>query len=289
MDQFCDLHTHSNYSDGTLSPAALVTAAEQIGLAAIALTDHNTVAGLPSFLEAGEQSPVETIPGAEFSTDYLDIELHIVGLFISPEYYQSITELTSQMQQRKHQSNLDLIAALNTAGYKISYDAIKATMPEGEPNRAHIAAELTRLGYTASNKEAFKTLLGTGCGYYQPPKRIDVFEMIAFLRSIGAVPVLAHPFLSFKQTEDLRLFLQAAVDCGLQGMETHYSTFSPEQTQVLTQLSEHFQLSPSGGSDFHGENKPDICLGTGKGDLQVPISFLNNLKTRSRPSAGQIQ
>lgn len=280
MIKLCDLHTHSIFSDGTFSPAQLVAAAEEAGLTAIALTDHNTVAGLTDFLDAGRHSAVETIPGAEFSTDYLDTELHIVGLFIQPQHYQAVTDLTSQMQQRKHQSNLELIDALNRAGYKIDYASIKATMPEGEPNRAHIAAELTRLGYTASNKEAFKTLLGKDCGYYQPPKRIDVFELIAFLRSIGAVSVLAHPFLGLKNAEELRVFLKSAVDCGLQGMETRYPLFSQEETEIAEAMAKTFGLAQSGGSDFHGENKPDIRLGCGKGDLEVPEAFLQDLKQR---------
>ena len=278
MKQCCDLHTHSNYSDGTLTPAELIAAAEVAGLSAIALTDHNTVAGLPAFLEAGAASPVEAVPGAEFSTDYLDLELHIVGLFIRPEHYRAVTELTQQMMLRKQQSNRQLIDELNKAGYAVSYERIKAAMPEGEPNRAHIAAELTRLGYTQSNKEAFQTLLGTKCGYYQPPKRIDVFELIGFLRSIGAVPVLAHPFLQLKTREALAGFLAPAVEAGLMGMETRYSLFTQEQTLLAEELVRCYGLLPSGGSDFHGENKPDISLGTGKGDLRVPVSFLEGLK-----------
>lgn len=281
MDQFCDLHTHSNYSDGTLSPAQLISAAEKTGLAAIALTDHNTVAGLPDFLEAAKNSAVEAVPGAEFSTDYLDKELHIVGLFITPDHYNAITKMTRQMQQRKHQSNLELIAALNKAGYRIDYETIKSSMPAGEPNRAHIAAELTRLGYTASNKEAFKTLLSPNCGYYHAPKRIDVFELIAFLRSIDAAPILAHPFLSLKEPETLHRFLGPAVESGLQGMETLYPLFSRTETETAKEMANEFGLAQSGGSDFHGDNKPDIRLGSGKGDLQVPISFLNGLKQRS--------
>lgn len=282
MDKLCDLHTHSIYSDGTHSPAQLISQTEQIGLCAVALTDHNTVAGLPDFLSAGENSRVDTIPGIEFSTDYLDTELHIVTLFVQPEHYAAITELTEEMNKRKQQSNLDLIARLNKAGYAISYERIKASMPQGEPNRALIAAELTRMGYTASNLEAFKTLLGTKCGYYHPPKRVGVFELIGFVRSMGMVPILAHPFLSIKETSALADFLKKGAACGLQGIETRYSTFSPEQTLVLEEMAQQFGLSQSGGSDFHGENKPDILLGTGKGDLKVPISFLEDLRSRRR-------
>lgn len=280
MDKLCDLHTHSTYSDGTFSPARLIDEARQVGLSAIALTDHNSIAGLPDFLRAAEGSSVEAVPGIEFSTDYQDVELHIVTLFIRPEHYDSITTLTDEMNLRKQQSNLELIENLNRSGYAIDYQSIKARMPSGEPNRALIAAELTRLGYTADNKEAFQTLLGKKCGYYHPPKHVDVFELIGFVRSIGLVPVLAHPFLSLKEEYKLAEFLGPAAEAGLQGMETRYPLFSGEQTQALEELASRFGLAQSGGSDFHGENKPDISLGTGKGSLRVPLHFLDGLRHR---------
>lgn len=280
MDKLCDLHTHSTYSDGTFSPAQLICEAERVGLSAIALTDHNTVAGLPGFMEAAQRSSVEAVPGIEFSTDYQDAELHIVTLFISPEHYEPITRLTDEMNLRKQLSNLELIENLNRAGYDIHYEDIKAAMPSGEPNRALIAAELTRKGYTASNKEAFQTLLGTKCGYYHPPKRVDVFQLIEFVRSMGLVPILAHPYLSLKDDDRLVEFLGPAAECGLQGMETRYPLFSAEQTHRLEMLANRFALAQSGGSDFHGENKPDIALGTGKGSLHVPLAFLKELQRR---------
>lgn len=282
MEKLCDLHTHSIFSDGTFSPSQLIDEAERLGLSAIALTDHNTVAGLPEFMAAAAHSSVDAIAGIEFSTDYQDIELHIVALFIKPEHYGPITTLTDDMNSRKQQSNIDLIENLNRAGYAICYDTIKSAMPTGEPNRALIAAELTRLGYTSSNKEAFQTLLGKKCGYYHPPKRIDVFELIEFTRSIGAVPILAHPFLSIKETDHLENFLSKAAASGLQGIETRYPLFSSEQTEILTTLADKYGLTQSGGSDFHGENKPDIRLGTGKDNLQVPLQFLNDLRLRTK-------
>lgn len=280
MEKLCDLHTHSTYSDGTFSPTQLIQEAQNIGLSAIALTDHNSISGLPEFLRAADTSSVEAIPGIEFTTDYQGIELHIVTLFVQPSHYAPITKLTDEMNKLKQQSNLDLIANLNRAGYAVDYDTIKASMPSGEPNRALIAAELTRLGYTTDNKEAFHTLLGKKCGYYHPPKRVDVFELIEFVRSMGLVPVLAHPFLSLKEEGRLIAFLGPAAEAGLQGMETQYPLFSPEQTQKLELLADHFHLAHSGGSDFHGENKPDIHLGTGKGTLAVPLSLLDGLRNR---------
>lgn len=280
MELFCDLHTHSNYSDGTLSPEELVAAAQRAGLSAIALCDHNTVLGLPSFMAAGQHSTVETVPGIEFSTDYLDVELHILGLFIEQEHYSAIMDRTEQMHRRKEQSNIDLVEGLRRAGYALDYDQIKAGTPTGQVNRALIGAELTRLGYTASIKEAFATLLKPSHGFYHPPKRLDVFETICFIRSMGAVPVLAHPFLNLKTEEALRGFLGPAVDAGLQAMEARYPLFDENQTRTAVRLAREFGLLQSGGSDFHGTNKPDIRLGVGRGDLAVPNAYLEALRQK---------
>jgi predicted metal-dependent phosphoesterase TrpH len=277
--KYCDLHTHSVYSDGTYTPAELITAAKAAGLGAIALTDHNTVAGLPPFLEAAKGSGVEAVPGVEFSTDYSDMELHILALFVKPEHYDIITRLLEDAALRKEQSNIDLVAALNRAGYQLDYAVIKAKTPNGQVNRAHIAAELTERGYTADRQEAFKKLLSPKCGYYVPPKRIGSYEAIRFIKSLGATAVLAHPFLSMKE-ETLRAFLPEAVECGLDGMETAYSKYSPETTALASQIAQEFGLKPSGGSDFHGGNKPDIGLGTGRGDLVIPMAWLENLRPK---------
>jgi len=278
MKHLCDLHTHSVFSDGTLTPTQLVELAEEIGLGAVALTDHNTVLGLPEFLAAAQGKSVKAVPGVEFSVDYLDRELHILALYIQPEHYDAAMEIAQRLNENKKQSNLDLIANLNKAGYDISYEKIKAAMPAGEPNRALIAAELTRLGYTSSNQDAFDRLLSAKHGFYHPPKRIDAFELIQFVRGLGAVPVWAHPFLHLKEEAQVRTFLPKAMEAGLLGMEVRYPLFTPEQTALAESLAEEFSLLPSGGSDFHGANKPSIFLGSGTGSLEVPLSWCEALE-----------
>ena len=139
---------------------------------------------------------------------------------------------------------------------------------------------LGQLGYVASITEAFDTWLHPKFGYFKEPKRLDVYETLAFLRSIGAVPVLAHPFLNLKTPELLEGFLPGAIEAGLQGMETRYSKFSPEETARACAIADRFGLLHSGGSDFHGSNKPDIRLGVGKGDLRVPGELLRKLERK---------
>lgn len=278
MTGFCDLHVHSTFSDGTYTPAQLIAAAEKLGLSAVALCDHNTVAGLPDFLSAGENSAVEAVPGVEFSTDHAGTELHILALYLNEAYFGAVTALLEDFRIRKERSNEDLVAALRSAGMEIGYEAVKANAG-GYINRAHIAAELTRLGYTASIQDAFKRLLAPGAGFYTPPKRLDAYDAIRFIKSVGAVAVLAHPFLNLDE-EGLRAFLPEAAACGLDAMEVFYPKFSDAETALAGALAGEFGLLVSGGSDFHGANKPDIALGTGRGTLRVPGAVAEALRRR---------
>lgn len=279
MEMYCDLHTHSVFSDGTDTPAHLIELATQAGLSAVALCDHNTVAGLPDFLKAAQGADVEAVPGVEISTDFADKELHILALYVQPQHYAAVTELLAEGDRRKEQSNIDLVAALNGAGYALNYEEIKAKTPKGHINRAHIAAEMLRLGYVESVQDAFRTLLSPKHGLYHPPKRIDAYDAIRFIKSIGAVAVLAHPFLSMDEAL-LRDFLPRAVEAGLDAMEVYYAKYDEKTTCLAVDIAREFGILPSGGSDYHGGNKPDIAMGTGRGELRIPSAWLNGLKKR---------
>ncbi len=279
MAVFCDLHTHSTFSDGTDTPQQLLGKAEAMGLGAVALTDHNTVKGLPDFLKAAQGKKVRAIAGTELSADYNGTELHILGLFLHPEQFDAVTEKMEDYHRRKEQSNLDLVENLNRAGYSINYASIKEATPEGQVNRALIAAELLRLGYVESIKDAFKRLLRPECGYYTPPFRPSPAETVKFIKSLGAVAVLAHPLLNLDEAQ-LRRLLPELKKAGLDGMETIYSTYTPEETAIAKQVAEDFGLLHSGGSDYHGNNKPHIQIGVGQGSLAVPQELMTALEGR---------
>ena len=272
MPQICDLHTHSIFSDGTNTPEEIIDFAIDIGLSAVALCDHNTIDGLPSFLAAAKQKPIEAIAGAEFSVDYKGTELHLLGLYIPEDKFAVVSALTADFHKRKEESNIALIQSLVNAGYDLDYMSIKNKTANGKMNRAHIAAELTAKGYTASIKEAFRTLLSKTGEHYKEPQRPDIFQIIPFLKDIGAVPVLAHPFLNLTE-EELMAFLPSAKDCGLAGIECYYSLNDEAKTEKSFEIANIFDLLPSGGSDFHGNNKPDIQLGFGKGNLNIPYAY----------------
>ena len=273
----CDLHTHSVYSDGTFTPAELIDGAIAAGLSAIAMTDHNTVSGLNEFIAAGEGKPIELVPGVEFTTAYNGIELHILGLFINPETHYTINSYIDKAATLKEESNYRLVKRLQEHGYDITYVEILENS-KGHVNRANIAAELVKKGYIESIDWAFKNILHKDYGLYEPPERLSSIETIRFIREIGAVAVWAHPYfhMTFDQAEE---FLPRAVDAGLQGMETIYSTYDDATTKKAKEVCRRFGICESGGSDFHGANKPKISLGKGFGNLRIPYEFYQQLKS----------
>ena len=275
MEKHCDLHSRSTFSDGTLTPTQLVALAEKQGLSALALTDHNTSAGLKEFMEAGKNSPVITVPGCEFTTEWNGIEIHIVGLFFREEYWKEIEDFLEFSNLAKANSNRALIANLNKAGYEITEEEC-AALSAGDFNRSHVARVLMAKGYVSSVSEAFDKLLKEGLGYYFPAKRITPMAAIRFIKVYGATAIMAHPLLNLNE-EQLQVFLPEAKEAGLDAIETHYSKFDDSMTAVLVSLAERFGLKQSGGSDFHGTTKPDIELGTGRGNLFVPHSFYEDL------------
>lgn len=272
----CDLHSHSRFSDGTLSPTELVKLAEAQGISALALTDHNTSEGLPEFMEAGRQSSVITVPGCEFSTEWNKHEIHIVGLFFRRKHWSEINHFLEQAHIAKNASNQRLINNLNKAGYRISEEEVSA-LASGNYNRAHVARILMAKGYVNSVTEAFDTLLRPGKGFYYPPDRITSLEAIHFIKTFGATAIMAHGLISLTR-EQMRSFLPEAKKAGLDAIETRYSDYDEEMTATAISLAEEFSLGQSGGSDFHGQTIPHISLGTGRGNLLIPYEFYENMR-----------
>jgi predicted metal-dependent phosphoesterase TrpH len=283
----CDLHTHSVFSDGTYTPTEIIAEAKRLGLI-IALTDHNTTAGLPEFVAAARDAGVTAVPGAEISTEYGGKELHLLGLFVLPEHCATVERMVKEQHVLKEISNMELVERLNRAGYLIDYANVKRRNPNGNANRAHMAAELLEQGYVSSVREAFDTILSDEGGFYVPPARLQLTDVIKDLRRIGVLPVLAHPLQELTEGE-LRELLPIAMEAGLAGMETMHSSFSPDTIRLAQQIAVEFRLLPSGGSDFHGSVKPDITLGTGKGWLSIPPEVYSDLRStwEERRSGGQ--
>ncbi len=272
----CDLHTHSTYSDGTCTPREIVEQAKALALCTVALTDHNTLAGAAEFKTAAIEYSVEAVVGVEISAEYNNKEIHVVGLFVTEKQYQPLNEYLESIQLEKDIASFGLYKALVAAGYDINYERIVSEGKKGTINRVHFANELIRCGYISGITEGFEGILSEKRGFYKPAPRPDAFAVIEFLHGLGVTPILAHPFLNLDHGE-LCAFLPKAKACGLAAIETDYSTFSAEQTAAAYALADEFCFMRSGGSDFHGANKPDISLGTGSGNLRVPMEYYASL------------
>ncbi len=278
-EKYCDLHVHSNCSDGSVDPDKLIEIAKSAGLCAVALTDHNTLAGVERFEGSAEGSGIIPIAGVEVTAEACSKEVHILGLFIKKEMRDRLTEYLSVINLRKDEENRRTIERLAEAGYEIDYAAAKAIAGEAQPNRVHIARALMAKGYISTVREVFDGLLREGGEFYKGPKRLDALEVISFLSDVGAVPVMAHPMINVSY-DDLESFLPSAVEAGLVGMETIYTLYDEKQTEQANELAEKYGLLPSGGSDFHGINKPDTKMGVGKNNISVPFEIYENLRKR---------
>ncbi len=272
----CDLHTHTNFSDGSLTPTALVELACEAGLSALALTDHNTIDGLPYFLRAGEGRPIRLIPGVELSTEWREIEIHVLALDVKESDYPAIRALVGEMREGKRAAAEGMINDLIADGYALDRERLSAGAM-GQINRAHIAMELMRCGYVSTREEAFDTLVSKHSKYYHRTRMLDTVSAVSFIKSIGATAVLAHPLLNVT-ADQLRELLSELCPAGLDAMEVLYSEYDESQTALSRELVNQFGILPSGGSDFHGKNKPDIRIGCGKGNLRIPIEFAENMK-----------
>ena len=273
--EFCDLHTHSSFSDGSDSPKELIDKAEKIGLYAIALSDHNTVSGLPEFCEYARGKSVKAIPSVEFSTDFGETEMHIIAHGVAPIHYENVTEYVSLLAKRKTKANEELAKSLCDAGYKVDYDRILKNS-NGIVNRVHFASALIEGGYASGIDEAFSGILSEERGFYKKVRRLGAVETIEFIKSIGAVATLAHPYLNLND-EELRRFLDIAKPLGLDAIETYYSTYTEAEHKSAQRAARDYLLLESGGSDYHGTQKPNILLGRGKGELFIPSEIAEKI------------
>jgi len=278
--EYCDLHTHTRFSDGACTPEELVQQAVAAKLTAVALTDHNTIAGLEDFVSAANRHGIQPICGCEFSTDFMGCEMHILGLFLPRTTWADVNAYTEIRNRRKAASNRDCTERLAAVGYTISYDDILEKNPGASINRVHIAQALLEKGYVTSIKDAFDRLLQPEHGFFREPARLGSLETIRKIKLWGGTAVWAHPLISAGK-DVIEAFLPEACAAGLDGIETLYTLYSPEDTLYVQKLARKYSLLPSGGSDFHGVNKPDVAIGTGKGNLRIPMEYAVALSERS--------
>ena len=283
-----DLHTHSTRSDGTLTPAELIRYAAQKGLAAIALTDHDTIDGIEEAVQAARslssQDPdalvPEVIPGVELSTEYRGKDIHIVGLFIDWQDREFADRLRGFADARIYR-NRKMCSLLTENGCPVSYEDLEAAFPDTVITRAHFAQYLLDRGMISSIDEAFRKLIGDDCPCFVPREKITPHDAVRFLLRFGGVPILAHP-LQYKMSEtELDALVASLTGLGLDGIEVYYSTHRQADTANLSRIAEKYGLLLSGGSDFHGTRKQNLDLGTGYGRLYVPDTILPPIRERA--------
>ena len=272
-----DLHVHTTASDGTMTPSEAVHHAKQLGLTAIAITDHDTAAGVAEAQQAGKQEDVEVIGGIELSSEYRGFKLHVLGYFVDPEA-PALEEFRKWAAEARQARNERIVAMLAEDGYDISMQALNEENPGAVLGRPHMAEHLMKQGAVASVKEAFDTLFGDGCKYYLPKPRLPLDRAQATILGAGGVPVLAHPLIHGYPTGEVRTIAAVAADLGFVGLEAFYSEYSPEQTKLALEIAAENGLLPTGGSDFHGTRKPHIEMGIGMGNLKIPYEVLTQLK-----------
>ena len=279
--QFIDLHTHSQASDGTDSPAELVAGAAAAGLAAVALTDHDTLSGLDEAEAEAGRHHIEFIRGCELSTRTEHGEMHILGLWL-PRQADALEARLADVRHKRDNRNAHILEKLATLGIAISMDELLHEAQGESVGRPHIAALLVKKGVVPSMDAAFREYLGSGGRAYLPKEVLEPEEAVRLMAGLGATVCLAHPCLQPLPPDWLEAFVLRLKACGLSAIEAYHSEHSDADIRACVDLAHRLGLGLSGGSDYHGNNKPRIRLGVGYGGLRVPLDILEDLKARRR-------
>jgi len=276
-----DLHIHSTASDGTLSPAEILKLAQKLKLKAIAITDHDTIDGSKEALQIGIPPSINFLTGVEISASsppsisYAG-SFHILGYSIKLDDPQLNTTLAVLQQARKYR-NPKIVKHLNDMGFEFSLEDVASEIGNGQLGRPHIARYMLKRGFVKSIDEAFRKYIAQGKPAYVDKYRVDCERAIEIILEAGGIPVLAHPILlnfDKKKTIDLFALLK---DMGLKGVEVYYPENSPDMTTFYIELAQRYGLLKTGGTDFHGSLKPDIQMGSGRGDFFVPYEVYKKI------------
>ncbi len=283
MTQLCDLHTHSNVSDGTFTPGELVEEAARQGVTHLALTDHDAVEGIAEAREHAERIGLDLIPGIEISVTEAggDRQMHILGLGIDPDS-EDLTLGVESFRQARMERGRQMVKQLNACGVGLEFSAVERIAGSGTLGRPHVARALVEGGYCQNNEEAFARYLRRGRPAYVLREEFSAREAIALIHSAGGIAALAHPPLSIgvSQPGGLDAFVACLVPHGLDALEVQHPGLKPAMRRRLRKLGRQHDLVPVGGSDFHGSNRPGVELGRGRGDVAVGSEIYERVSTR---------
>lgn len=280
MTDKIDLHTHSTRSDGTDSPVELARLAKLVGLKAIAITDHDTVDGTAEFCAECDRLGIEGIRGVEIGTKYKR-ELHIVGLYAHGVEFDGII---AKLRDGRRIRNEQMLEKLRCHGFDITEADIvdkESGASIDSVGRVHMANALVRKGYARDRDDAFERLIAKGRPCYVSRFSLTPEESVRFIKRCGGAAIWAHPVYAAESAEELKELAERLRAAGLDGMECYYSRYTDEQTKMCLQIAKETGLLASGGSDYHGANKPDVELGVVNGGF-VPYELLEKIKDRVR-------
>jgi 3',5'-nucleoside bisphosphate phosphatase len=256
MPMKADLHVHSTASDGTLSPTALLERAYARGVEVLAIADHDSVSGLAEAHKAAQRLGITLINAAELSAVANGRDIHVLAYFVDPTDSR-LEDLLRELRASRRARAEAMVAALGEAGFDISFDDVLDIAGGGALGRSHVARALVGAGHAESIRRAFETLIGRDKPFYVPKRSATPDEVIATIRSLGAIPVLAHPGVT--QTDDL---IAEMVDAGLLGIEAYHADHTPEQMLRYAAHAERLGLLVTGGTDFHGPGAPNPDIGS---------------------------
>ena len=283
-----DLHTHTTASDGSLTPTQLVELAAAKGLWAVAVTDHDTTAGLKEAMEAGERLGIRVVPGIETTCRMEDQDVHIVSLFIHPDH-PALQEMARWMTESRRRRNEQLMDRLMAMGLPISWEDLKG-VTSAQLGRAHMGRVLVDRGCAKDLTEAIGRYMSRGTPGYVPRETPAVDWCIQVTHQAGGLAFVAHINQICRKDPQRSLYLcRKALELGPDGLETRYCEYDDFWREKAEAFAREFGLLRSGGSDFHGRFKPGLELGTGYGDLQVPLEYLEAMDRfrQSHPPAAQ--
>ncbi|MGB9712669.1 MAG: PHP domain-containing protein [Dissulfurimicrobium sp.] len=278
----CDLHTHTTASDGSDRPEDLIRLAAAAGLKAVAITDHDTVSGLDSAIEAGHKAGIEVLPGVELSVNanIAKGDMHMLGYYIDADS-ASLNEVLERVQAARAKRNPLILERLAQMGKPLSLKELEDMSGGGQIGRPHIAKAMVRHGYVGSTGEAFARFLKKGASAYVPKSILSPKEAVDAIHAAGGLAVLAHPIsLACEDEAGFDALVGRLASKGLDGMECYYSEHSLDFTKTCLAIASKYGLVATGGSDYHGSAKPQIAIGRGRGGLCVPYDCVEALKAR---------
>ncbi len=275
-----DLHVHSTHSDGTYTPAELVALAAKSNLRAFALTDHDSISGVCEAQDAAVGTEIEVVSGVELSCEYNGTEVHMLGFYIDPEN-ESFRKKLELFRRLRDERNQKMVALLAAEGLNITYDRLLAENPDRIITRGNIAKYLVDHGCVKNREIVFDRYLGDHCRCFVPREKIAATEAISLIHAAKGVAFLAHPLRYHMNLEHVRKFLLFLKEFGLDGVEAIYTSHQPGDERNMKAIAEKAGLMISGGSDFHGTNKPHIRMGYGTGRLYVPYEILPPIRQKA--------